>query len=255
MHEPLQILLTRPYEQSQLSAVLLRALGHEVHIHPLMQVAWLDGAVDALQTYAQKHSIAAWMVTSKHGLDVLSEAVMPEQRATARVYVPSSVSGDYARLLGWNNVREGQGDALSMVAQLRADLPDASCVEGHIVYVRGEDVRHDVCGLLADDGYRAHEITAYAAQSVLEFSPEMTALWRDDVLHVVMLYSPRSALLLEDGLRAAGLLAHAARVHVVALSTAVAHTLDRECWAGIHAAPSPTQDAMLVTLKALYSEI
>ena len=249
----MHILLTRPEEQSLMTAGLLRALGYEVHVHPLMHVEEVEGAAAQLHLLAtDETSVRAWIVTSKHGIEVLSRACGDASKSQP-LYVPSPVSADFAMELGWRDVRAGEGDALSMLARLRRELQADDA--GVLVYVRGQDVRHDLAGMLAADGYDVHEVMAYDAQAYAHLPEEMLVLWRDDVLDAVMVYSPRSAQLLEQGLRDAGVLEHAARVHVVAISTAVAHALDRECWAGIHAASSPSNDAMLVMLKALYSEL
>jgi uroporphyrinogen-III synthase len=252
MESPIHILLTRPQEQSMMTAGLLRALGYEVHVHPLMHIEAVDGAQQRLSVIAQEMDVGAWVTTSKHGIEVLSRAC-EETGMQLPLYVPSLASADFAYAMGWVDVRAGEGDALSMLARLRQEMTVESAAT--LVYVRGQDVRHDVVTMLHADGYHALEVLAYDAQAYEHLPEALIRLWREDMLHVVMVYSPRSAQLLEQGLRDAGVLEHAATVHVVALSTAVAHALDRECWAGIHAASSPSNDAMLVTLKALYSEL
>lgn len=252
MESTIHVLLTRPEAQSQMTAALLRALGYVVHIHPLMDIEMMPDAITALQEEAQHIDIQAWIATSKHAIDALDAThILPLQ--SIPLYVPSEVSAEYARSLGWSDVRAGQGDALTMMERLCAEcLPSSS---QSIVYVRGHDVRHDISTLLQHKGYTVREHVVYRASAKEALSSEMQALWTEDVLHVVMLFSSRSAVLLEQGLQEAGLIAHAARVHVVAMSAHVAHALDRECWAGIHAAAAPTQDAMLTHLLALSSDL
>jgi uroporphyrinogen-III synthase len=113
-----------------------------------------------------------------------------------------------------------------------------------LVHVAGSDIAGDLTGALSARGYRAVRWTAYAARTVDALPAPATAFLNGEP-GAVLFYSPRTARLLVQLIRQAGIEPAAARHHALCLSHAVADGASAISWASLEVAAKPSQEALL----------
>jgi uroporphyrinogen-III synthase len=235
----MRVMLTRPADQAARSAQLLREMGHEVILAPLLVVAPLDAPPPA-------HLPPDLLVlTSANAVD--AAALLPWFTALkpAPVLAVGARTAARARLAGFADVRSVDGDAQDVAAAL-ARLPAGT----HVLDLGGRDRAADLANRLAGSGLRIETVAVYAAEAVQTFDAATVTALRDGKVDAVLHYSARTAETFLACLRAAGLEAAASGLLHGCLSAAIA---DRLGAAGLHhlaVAAEPQEEALLAALAA-----
>ena len=113
---------------------------------------------------------------------------------TRRRFTPMLTVGDgtarLARSLGFGDVISAQGDAAALLALCRQRLRPEG---GHILYLRGEHVAHDLTQELAGAGLTVDPLVVYATRPVRQFRPPVEQSLKQANLDAAVLFSPRGA--------------------------------------------------------------
>ncbi len=230
------LLLTRPEPQAQAFATRAVAVGpdHELLIAPLSTVVPVpfDPAVFA--------GAQALILTSVNAVPRVADLV--PRGMTAWCVGPGTAKA--AQKAGFS-VHEGGGDAVALIATLKAAQP-----KGRLVHAHGVHLARDLVAALVPEGLDIHSVPVYEAQAVD---------WPDTVRHrlqaaqgvIAPLFSPRAAAQFMQQLgdmRPAGM-------RLVAISAACAARLSDDLQAGTVIAATPDADGMMQAIAEVMSQM
>ena len=232
----MRALVTRPRDDSQVIAALLRQRGLEVVIEPLLEIVPLDGAALDLD------GVQGILATSANGIRALA------RRAADRalpVWAVGDASARVARELGYAQVESAGGDVASLAELVKARVDPAA---GILLHAAAAKLAGDLGGGLAASGYAVRREILYEARQAGALSEPLLAELRADGLDLALFFSPRTAATFARLATAAGIGPHCRRVTAFALSPAVAGELAALPWATVTTAAAPTQAALLAAL-------
>lgn len=227
------VLITRPQAEGEtFAASLATRFGARVRpvVAPLLAPRFLSPSIPA-ETYAAVVFTSAQAVATsrKLGLDLPHRAWCVGHRTAAA----ASASGFEAVSAG--------GDADALIDAILADPPN-----GRILYLRGVDTRGNIWERLRNSGVDTDVAIVYA-QDAQPLNAEAVSLVSQPDDLIVPLFSPRTATLFR-----AALPAHfRARLHLAAMSAAVAQPLSDLPHANLVVAASPDAPAMLDAVESL----
>ena len=223
------ILLTRPLVQSQrFSAELQGVLGGvEVCISPLMATELLDPEIPEGQ-------FVAAIITSETGV-IAAARLRDKSNLPWHVYCVGRRTEEAARRLGFDPA-PAQSDAKSLIASLLAQPP-----HGPLVFLRGEDSAGDIESSLKVAGIETVSTVVYRQRSQ-PLSAAAAHFLQQPRAIVLPLFSPRSARLMSEALRAIDV---KATLLVAAMSDAVALAARALEPAEIKVADRPESAAMI----------
>jgi len=227
----MRVLITRPEPDAAALAALLRAAGHEPVPAPLMRIETLPEAPPA------GIENAVLLFTSANGAPA---ARAHGVRSSRGVFVVGEATARAAREAGFQVDGVAGGDVVSLTDLVANRLPKDQL----LLHVAGSEVAGDLVGALSARGYRVLRWTAHAARAA-ETLPHAAAVFFGGAPGAVLLYSPRSARLLVQLIRAAGLEGAAARHRALCLSQAVSDAAAPAPWASLETAAKPSQEALL----------
>ena len=228
----MRVLVTRPLEDGEETALQLAARGHQSLLALLLTVRFLDGPAPALE------DVQAILATSANGVRALGRR---SPRRDIALFAVGPQTAETARKLGFHNVKSADGDAKALaLAASRWAEPG----KGALLHVAGEGNE----GGLARDlpGFSVRREILYAVDAV-EKMPQAAAqaLGRGEV-DAALFYSPRSAATFRDCIQREGL--DTGPVLAACISPAAAAALAPLIFREIRVAASPNQDAMLKLL-------
>ncbi len=178
---PLPVLLTRPEAESRtFAATLADRFGSRLHpvLSPLMQPETLTPALPP-------GPFAGVIFTSPQG--VASSAHLRPQLPDLAWCVGARTARE-AQAAGYR-ARSADGDAVALIAAIRADPPT-----GPLLHLQGKDTRGDVAGHLSRAGIPTARAVVYR-QAPLPLTPEAVELLSRPGVVLVPLFSPRTAQL------------------------------------------------------------
>ncbi len=229
----MRILITRPHDDAEPLANMLRGQGHEPLIEPMLTIK--IGARPKLDIKGAQ----ALLFTSANG-------VRAAAKATDNRVLPALCVGDAtaraAKTAKFQTVRSANGDVPALVK-----LVDAHCTpdEGTLVHVAGTAIAGDLAGNLERLGYTTERAVLYEAETVTTLSPAGRKALAEGTIDAVLLFSPRTAGTFAKVVRNAGLEPACKAVAMICLSEAVASGLNGLANREMHIAKEPTQDALL----------
>ncbi|MDP2619428.1 MAG: uroporphyrinogen-III synthase [Hyphomicrobiales bacterium] len=239
----MRVLLTRPREDSEPLARTLVGLGHAVLIAPLMRI------VPCKEVDLNLDGVQALLATSSNGVRALAAQQLGARSRRLPLFAVGDATARTARKAGFSDVRVAGGDVDALAALVRDSVEPE---RGRIVHIAGRDRAGDLKAALRADGFTVEVAVLYAAKAATALSQEARSALRAGELDAVLLYSPRTARIHADLIRAEteDLLAAARSLYHVCLSQAVATELaplglDR---GRLLVATAPRQEALLQRL-------
>ncbi len=239
----MRLLVTRPREDAEVLAVLLRERGVETVIEPLISIRDVDGPGLDLA------GVQALLITSANGIRAFSRRQGDRDIA---VFAIGDASARAARGLGFENVTSAAGDGEALAATVEAALDPAG---GALVHVAGTRVAGDLAGALGAVGFEVRREILYEGLTARELSPEIREALAAGRLAAgrlaavgldgVVLFSPRTAAVFVSLMSDAGLSDAGRGLVAYCLSQAVADKLKGLDWRDMVIAPEPNQDALL----------
>jgi uroporphyrinogen-III synthase len=231
------VLLTRPYEQSLAFAAALDVrFGDRLHcvLAPLMAPRFLspqlpEGHFDAV------------IFTSATAVEAARKLAAP---LPTQAFCVGARTADAARAAGFV-ATSADGDAGDLVAAILSDTP-----KGRLLHLRGQDSTGDVAERLTAHGVATIPVIIYR-QDPQPLTPEAIDLLQDTAPLVLPIFSPRSAVLLAAALPNVT----RARLHIAAMSAAVAKAAAAIPHAALVIARHPDADSMLDAVGTLLAGV
>ncbi|MAF94397.1 MAG: uroporphyrinogen III synthase [Rhodospirillaceae bacterium] len=232
----MRLLITRPREDAEPLAALLRQRGIETALEPLMSI------VDSCTPDPGLSGVQALLITSANGIRAFARRVAERGIAVCAVGDASArAAGD----LGFGDVASASGDVEALAAMVKADRdPNA----GALLHVAGTDVAGDLSGLLEAAGFEVRRAFLYEARAAGALSAETRDAMEAGTLDGVLLFSPRTAALFAELATGAGLSESCRDLIAYCLSPAVAEKARALAWRDVVVAAEPNQEALLRAL-------
>jgi uroporphyrinogen-III synthase len=231
-----RLLITRPREDAELVAEILRRRGVEVILEPLLEVAYEDGPGLDLD------GVQALLVTSANGVRAFARR---DRRREVAVYAVGDASARAAAAAGFAAVESATGDVDALAGLVRSRLVPGA---GALLHVAGSRVAGDLKGLLEGAGFDYRRAVLYEARTAAGFSAETEKALRRGDVDGVLLYSPRTAATFVRLAEAADLSGACAAMTAFCLSPAVAAKAGTMAWGRVVTAGRPDQEALLALL-------
>ncbi|MDA8233060.1 MAG: uroporphyrinogen-III synthase [Magnetospirillum sp.] len=232
----MRALVTRPRDDAQTTADLLRARGFDVMVEPLLDIVPVDGAV------VEADGIQGILATSANGIRALARVLADR---SLPVWAVGDSSARVARALGYANVESAGGDVETLAALVIGRVDPA---KGALLHAAAGAVAGDLAGRLGAAGFAVRRVVLYDARTATGVSAELADALRTQSLDAALFFSPRTAATFATLVGAAGLDPCCRSVAAYALSAAVARELGTLPWRWITVAPEPTQAALLAAL-------
>ncbi len=226
------VLITRPREDGEAIAALLREGGHQPLPAPVLATRWFDGPALDLS------GIAAILATSANGVRALV-------RRTARRDVPIFAVGPQttaeAQNAGFARIENADGDARALANAVPRWLKPQA---GRLLHVCGEQNEGALAETLTTMGYEVRREILYVVEPLALPSEAITAL-RAKAVDVALFFSPRSARIFVEQAEDLPL----GDVTALCISPATAKALPEGRFAAVRVASRPNQDALLALLS------
>jgi uroporphyrinogen-III synthase len=229
----MRVVLTRQQDDSERSASLLRARGHDVLIAPLLQI-------EPMTSDLQPHW-GAVIITSANAAAAVAAHPMRTGLIKLPVFAVGKRSADAARHAGFSHVVSAGGDVhdlVQLIAEHRADT------KAPLLYLAGESRAGNLIGDLAVHGIAAELVVVYRAV-MAPFPPALIAALKEKAVDAVLHFSRRSAEFYLEGAKKAGIVAQALQVRHICLSGKVAEPLVNARAGQILVAKRPDEASMI----------
>lgn len=234
----MRVLLTRPRDDAERTAGILRAQGHDVVISPVVEVVPTGEPLP-------EGSLAAVLATSAQAFAALG--TLPSRLADLPVLVVGDRTAAAARDAGARTVRSAAGDA----AALAALVPTVAAAPGPLLYLAGHDRKPDLENLLRKAGFHVEVAVVYEARAADRLSRPAALALAAGTVDAVLHYSRRSASLFIGLAGTAGCHARAIAARHLCLSEDAAAPLRQAGAADVMVADQPNQKALLLLLERL----
>ena len=231
------VVITRPREQAEPVASLLRDRGYEPLIEPMLEVRPLPATLPPLGTYA------ALVFTSANGVRAFA-ALTPERGLPA--YAVGEGTAAALSDIGFREVRTGVGNAADLAVRMGDELPPGA----RLLHLSGVDIARALQDLLPAT-VTIDRIPVYEAVAVSSLSNRLAEALYACTIGAVLLYSPRTACTFGTLIVGRGLVEKCSYVKALCLSPAVAAQAAMVPWDKIEIAASPSSEALLNLLPPL----
>jgi uroporphyrinogen-III synthase len=230
-----RLLVTRPQEDGERTAQVLRARGHSVTLAPLLKI-------EPLAAEFGPGPFAAVLTTSANAARAVAGHARLAELRSVPLYTVGRRSAEAARAVGFTIVHSADGDAHDLIRIVARELAGAA---RPLLYLAGADRSVDLAEALATQGLTVRTAivyrTAVAERLPREIERAITAGEIDGVLH----YSRRSAEAFLRCADAAGLRERALALTHFCLSAQVSAPLAQAGAANIRIAARPEEAALL----------
>ncbi|WP_068086733.1 uroporphyrinogen-III synthase [Polycladidibacter stylochi] len=185
----MRILVTRAQPQAEKTAQMLRALGHEVIIEPLLHFQLLE------PPKLPRTAVNAPVVfTSARAVDAACELGLTGSLRNHPVYTVGEATALHARKAGFTNVTAGGGTA-PQLAQLLSTKLDPQADNHHVLYLCAQNRAFNMGAALQRAGIHCHEVPLYQMAASEKLSNSTLGLLRAGQIGCVLLYSKRTAII------------------------------------------------------------
>lgn len=233
----MRVLLTRPYEDSLRTAVILKQRGIDSIIEPLFS------PVDHQRVFTDLDRYQALIFTSRHAVRFFAEHNrFPE----CDVYCVGDETAAFATGLGAMSVFSANGNAGDLAALIKT-----SCNPEHGPLLRLKckmpvDLLSDQ---LLGAGFTVEQAIIYTPFELLMLSNDNWDIIKDGPLDGVLFYSPGNAASFGRLMKQFSLTKACRRLTAWCISEATATALPKSLFGTIKIAPKPTQDSLLSLLN------
>lgn len=233
----MRVLVTRPQPDGDATAALLRGMGHEPLVAPLLNIV-MQGPDSPLDT----DGVQAFLVTSANGARSLAAATDEKQ---IKVFAVGAASAEMAHSAGFQAVESADGDVETLAALVQARLRPEN---GRLLHVAGSVTAGDLAGALTKTGFAINKAALYRAETAEKLPDSIVTALQADTLDAGLFYSPRTARTFERLVAQAGLSEKLRKVGAFCLSPAVAEVLAGTSFANVQTSYAPDQVHLLELL-------
>jgi uroporphyrinogen-III synthase len=233
------VLITRPEDSAQDTASIITSMGFEPIIAPVMEIKPVahDGIVPGRYN--------AIVVSSAHGIHNFKPAAMGFD---VPVFCVGGRTEAALRDAGYKNIVTEQRMA-ALIPLIESRTSQGGWRD--ILYIRGQDVRHDLESEQRLQHLNVTMCITYAAEAVLEFSPRTVQAFKEDGIDIVLLYSVRAAEIFLRLCKRQQLIEKLSHIKVLCLSEAVVKCMDSKVWQKTYVPETPSQSAMMEVLQKI----
>lgn len=241
----MRALITRPREDAETLAGLLRQRGIEPVIEPMLVVHPLAGAEVDLE------GVQALLLTSANGARVLAGrelAAAGTDWRHLRVFAVGNATAKAARDQGFERVASADGDVASLGRLVARDLDPR---KGVLLHVAGTRVAGDLAARLRKSGFAVRRAVLYEATAAPALSPGLVSMLNAGAIDLALFFSPRTAKSFVSLARKAGVAPACESVTALCLSAAVAEAAKAIDWAEVGVAGCPDLAGMLALIDGV----
>ncbi|NVK18542.1 MAG: uroporphyrinogen-III synthase [Methylocystaceae bacterium] len=237
----MRLLVTRPKEDADPLAKILKDKGYDPVIFPLLTIKAENDGLKALGAMKEA-DVQAILFTSANGVRHFARA---DKRRTFKVLAVGDASAEAAKEAGFKDVESATGD-VEALAKLVKDKCDPK--KGQLVHVAGSRIAGDLKGLLEKDGFSYTRVVLYSADKTTDLSATLKQDISAGKIDGVLLYSPRTATAFVELAEKAKIKDDLKKVTAYALSQAVADNLKTAGFKGVVTSKSADTDGLLACL-------
>ena len=233
----MRIVVTRPADDAEAMATALSKRGHEVLIHPLLEVVFRP------LSFSLCDGVSALIVTSRNALRSLATSEALREARAMPVYCVGEATAGYAVHLGFSRVHAGPGTAKGL-ADVILQTPEA-VRQGIFLYLTGEHLAFDLETELKAHGVSVRRAIAYETREAPELAMRQLVEKLRQGVDGVILMSPRTASVFARSLKQAKVPKANSPLTCYCLSEAVAAPLQQIADITIRVAPKPSEADLL----------
>ena len=235
----MRLLVTRPREDADAFAAILKARGHEAVIAPLLELHFVPGAEISL------NGLQAVIASSANGIRGFA-ARSPERNLP--VYVVGPQTAEAARQFGFAKIISADGDASALIAKVAERTNPA---DGKLLHAAGAETAGRIKQALEARGYQVEAAILYEAIPAESLPSNAREELQTNRVEGVLLFSPRTARIFTALVTKDGLAGNCQGLQAFCISAATAEALAPLGFARVAVAGSPNQAAMLDLLAAI----
>lgn len=242
--------VTRPREDAEPLAEILKERGHDVLIEPMLHIAFNEAEYIDVQG-ALERPFQAILTTSAYAIRALANAT--EKRDVTLVTV-GEASALAARVLGFSNVisaANSKGGDVNILANYVTEhyKPD----DGTLLYIAGSVQSADLQHMLEEKGFSVESHILYQSDASKELSSELEEQLSKDAVDLILFYSPRTLKIFTSIIEDHHLGHALEKVHAACFSSNIADIAFSLGWQNVYTSPFPTQDALLTLIDDIKS--
>jgi uroporphyrinogen-III synthase len=232
----MRVLITRPREDAEEIAVLLRAAGHAPILAPLLQVNFHGDETLSLD------GVQAILATSANGVRALARR---SARRDLPIFAVGPQTATAAQDAGFSQICNADGDALALAeATVRWTAPD----KGALLHVSGESGEGRLAARLIEAGFAVRKAALYDVAANEHLPPEAAEALAKGAVDAALFFSPRSARVFRECVSRENLTAACGGLLAVCISAATAQALEPLGFHALRIAAAPNQAALLACL-------
>jgi len=236
----MHFLLTRPEPDCHILAQKLIALGHEVDLAPLLTISYYDTEPVSLTRFR------AILFTSANGVRAF---VRNSPERDIPCFTVGAASAHCATENGFQTVYAADGNVATL-----AELISRRLEPGPLLHISARDITGNLAAILQKANFTVTRKQLYQADPAPRLPARIETLITAGGISHIALYSPRSAKIFGDLIRAAAIDAALCRITALCLSPAVANMIDFLRWRDILTAPRPNQTSLFQLVKITFKE-
>jgi len=236
----MHVLVTRPLQDAEVLADVLRAAGHTIVIDPLLSISFKP------EVPLSSLGVQALAVTSANGLRALRRRLDFAEWKSVPLFAVGPTTAALGRAAGFGQVHEAAGDVVSLSALL---AEKANAEAGPIVHIAGTVTAGDLKGSLEAAGFQVDRVVLYEAKAADNLAAETVRGLRDGAIDAVLLYSRRSAETFATLCEAADLQTALGGLTAYCLSANAANPLRNLGLGAIQVAPHPNERELLALIR------
>ena len=216
----MHILFTRPEIDSIYSVKKFIQLGHRVSVFPILNIV-KKKIIDI--NFTNYNSV---VFTSSNAALCLDQNI----QSNVRCFCVGEATAEQAKQKGFNNIITAGGNYLQLKETI---LNMADKNDGKFLYIRGEDIAHNLEEDLKASGYRIDSIINYTTSLNPDFDQKTLTILKDQSIDLIFVYSNRSAAHLSQLIFNNGLESKCSSVQLRSLSENVFFPLKKIKWKNV----------------------
>ncbi len=183
----LNLLITRPQQQAEQTAALLKTRGFTPIIEPMLKV-------ELLETPLPQENFDAIILTSSNAIPILTTKWPASTMRKIPVLATGESTRDQARFAGFHNCDCVQGSALELSEQVPSWMQKHHLSQSaKLLYPCAETRAHDLTIILAAQKIECHPWPTYRTIAATEFTKKSRLKLEIGKIDGVLVYSKRSA--------------------------------------------------------------
>lgn len=233
----MNLLLTRPINESEALAEQLRKQNFNVYIDPLMNVKFLPIEPDNFSKYQ------AIILSSGNAVKAIDNINIENNFP---IFTVGNRTANLVKMTGKTNVISADGDENILSELIINELvPD----NGPLLYLCGVHITGKLSEILIKKGFQVISLEVYRMDAALDLSDKSKNLLNSGSIDFIPFYSARSAIIFKRLISKAGMDNTLATITALCLSTAIKKELASLNWKEIMIAKRPTQSDLFKLIK------